>query len=244
MGNEYFFSLSPSSNFCASLLLAILGARDFSCAVSGFGQVLKSDPLRRSCLRPKAEDVSACGRQRSLSHATKKISGSQGTSWPMVQWRLTRSHFFTYILRAKANAFLSDARQPITQNETTYIRDLFSRKRENSSLFLTPVGQTKGKMAENQLSAPTSGAFSTHVNPSGATWGLFPTTLREQICTAKCFYSYEDWSKNMRKIAGQESKKVHMQLPSVDLKNAFPCLQTTSKRTNLWRVGAVGECVT
>ena len=174
MGNEYFFSLSPSSNFCASLLLAILGARDFSCAVSGFGQVLKSDPLRRSCLRPKAEDVSACGRQRSLSHATKKISGSQGTSWPMVQWRLTRSHFFTYILRAKVNAFLSDARQPITQNETTYIRDLFSRKRQNSSLFLTPVGQTKGKMAENQLPAPTSGAFSTHVNPSGARWGLFP----------------------------------------------------------------------
>ena len=104
----------------------------------------------------------------------KKISGTRGTSWPMVQWRLTRSHFFTYILRAKANAFLSDARQPITQNETTYIRDLFSRKRQNSSLFLTPVGQTKGKMAENQLPAPTSGAFSTHVNPSGARWGLFP----------------------------------------------------------------------
>ena len=36
-----------------------LGARGFSCAVSGFGQVLKSDPrLRRSSLRPSAEDVS------------------------------------------------------------------------------------------------------------------------------------------------------------------------------------------
>ena len=34
---------------------------------------------------------------------------------------------------------------------------------------LTPVGQTKGKMAENRLpAAPTSGVFSTHVNPSGA----------------------------------------------------------------------------
>ena len=58
--------------------------------------------------------------------------------------------------------------QPITQNEKTYIRDLFSRLRENSSLFLTPVGQTKGKMAENRLPATTSGVFSTHVNPSGA----------------------------------------------------------------------------
>ena len=42
-----------------------LGARDFSCAVSGFGQVLKS-------LRPQAEDVSACGRRSSSSQARKK----------------------------------------------------------------------------------------------------------------------------------------------------------------------------
>ena len=33
------------------------GARGFSCAVSGFGQVLKSDPLRRSCLRPSADET-------------------------------------------------------------------------------------------------------------------------------------------------------------------------------------------
>ena len=42
-----------------------LGARDFSCAVFGFGQVLKS-------LRPKTEDVSACGRRSSSSQARKK----------------------------------------------------------------------------------------------------------------------------------------------------------------------------
>ena len=34
-----------------------LGARGFSCAVSGFGQVLKSDPRRRSCLRPSADET-------------------------------------------------------------------------------------------------------------------------------------------------------------------------------------------
>ena len=34
-----------------------LGAGDFSCAVSGFGQVLKSDPREK----PNSEDVSACG---------------------------------------------------------------------------------------------------------------------------------------------------------------------------------------
>ena len=53
-----------------------LGARDFSCAVSGFGQVLKSDPrekLRRSCLWPNAEDMSACGRRSSSSHARKNL---------------------------------------------------------------------------------------------------------------------------------------------------------------------------
>ena len=57
-----------------------LGARDFSCAVSGFGQVLKSDPrekLRRSCLRPNAEDVSACA-DEALRHTQEKISGTQG----------------------------------------------------------------------------------------------------------------------------------------------------------------------
>ena len=36
-----------------------LGAGDFSCAVSGFGQVLKSDPREK----PNSEDVSACGRR-------------------------------------------------------------------------------------------------------------------------------------------------------------------------------------
>ena len=40
--------------------LTTLGARGFSCANSGFGQVLKSDSrekLRRSCLRPSADET-------------------------------------------------------------------------------------------------------------------------------------------------------------------------------------------
>ena len=60
-----------------------LGARGFSCAVSGFGQVLKSDPrekLRRSCLRASAEHVSACGRRNEAPRRTReKTSGTQGT---------------------------------------------------------------------------------------------------------------------------------------------------------------------
>ena len=57
----------------------------------------------------------------------------------------------------------------IRQTLMRLYNQLSVRKRENSSLFLTPVGQTKGKMAENRLpAAPTSGVFSTHVYPSGA----------------------------------------------------------------------------
>ena len=55
------YQIAPSYFF---LLLKNLGARGFSCAVSGFGQVLKSDPharfflrLRLSSLRPSAEHV-------------------------------------------------------------------------------------------------------------------------------------------------------------------------------------------
>ena len=46
-----------------------LGAGDFSCAVSGFGQVLKSDPREK----PKTEDVLACGRRSSVSHPRKNL---------------------------------------------------------------------------------------------------------------------------------------------------------------------------
>ena len=46
--------------------LSTLGARGFSCAVSGFFS-------RRSCLRPKAEDVSACGRRSSSSLEKKNL---------------------------------------------------------------------------------------------------------------------------------------------------------------------------
>ena len=47
-----------------------LGARDFSCAVSGFGQVLKSLP-------PKAEDVRPAA-DEAPHHTREKISGTQG----------------------------------------------------------------------------------------------------------------------------------------------------------------------
>ena len=53
----------------------MLGARGFSCAVSGFGQVLKSDPrekLRRSCLRPTADETKLPVTRE------KKTSGTQG----------------------------------------------------------------------------------------------------------------------------------------------------------------------
>ena len=75
-----------------------LGGRGFSCAVSGFGQVIRAidrletrsrsiqhgkstrsapeisfSRLRHSYLRPSAEDGSACGRRISSSHATKKV---------------------------------------------------------------------------------------------------------------------------------------------------------------------------
>ena len=51
-------------------------------------------------------------------------------------------HFFSLSPSSNFRASLVFERrqQPVTQNKTTYIRDLFSRRRENSSLFLTPVG--------------------------------------------------------------------------------------------------------
>ena len=55
-----------------------LGARDFSSAVSGFGQVFSR--LRRSCIRPSAEDVLACGRHpaKAPPRTREKNSGTQG----------------------------------------------------------------------------------------------------------------------------------------------------------------------
>ena len=54
-----------------------LGTGGFSCAVSCFSQVgLNSYPrgkLRRSCLQLLAEDVSACRRRTSSSHARKNL---------------------------------------------------------------------------------------------------------------------------------------------------------------------------
>ena len=66
-----------------------LGARGFSCVVSGFVSLLKkwsarkaksfSSRRRRSCLRPSAEHVSACGRRNEAPRRTReKSSGIQG----------------------------------------------------------------------------------------------------------------------------------------------------------------------
>ena len=67
-------------------------------------------------------------------------------------------------MRAKENAFWSDTRQPISQNQTKYIQDLL-------------VGQTKGKTVENRLAEPSSGVLGTHVNPEGLTVGSFSYAL-------------------------------------------------------------------
>ena len=59
-----------------------------SCAVSGFGQVLKSDPrdfAARVFDRPSAEHVSACGRRNEAPTRTReKTSGTQG-NWAGVR---------------------------------------------------------------------------------------------------------------------------------------------------------------
>ena len=60
-----------------------LGARDFSSAISGFCQVFKvtrAKWLRRSWLRPMAEDVSAFGQHRKFLPHARKTYGTQGSS--------------------------------------------------------------------------------------------------------------------------------------------------------------------
>ena len=75
---ENLISMLPFDRLCCFLVVrTTLGARDFSYAVSGCGQVLKR--LRRSCLRPSAEHVSACGRQNEAPRRTReKTSATQG----------------------------------------------------------------------------------------------------------------------------------------------------------------------
>ena len=64
-----------------------LGARGFSCAVSGFSQVLKRDLREKPCgfvarvNRPLTEHVSACGRRNEVPlRMREKTSGTQGSS--------------------------------------------------------------------------------------------------------------------------------------------------------------------
>ena len=61
---------------------ATLGARDFSSAVSGFCQVFIFSRLRRSWLRPTAENVSTFGKHRKFPPHPRKTSGTQGNLWP------------------------------------------------------------------------------------------------------------------------------------------------------------------
>ena len=62
--------------------MATLGARDFSSVVSGFCQVFIFSRLRRSWLRPTAENVSAFGKHRKFPPHASKTSGTQGNLWP------------------------------------------------------------------------------------------------------------------------------------------------------------------
>ena len=65
--HTWLFAISPKlAKVTKGKSLSTLGARGFSCAVSGFFS-------RRSCLRPKAEDVSACGRRSSSSLEKKNL---------------------------------------------------------------------------------------------------------------------------------------------------------------------------
>ena len=66
-----------------------LGARDFSRAVSGFCQVfiVTRASLRRSWLRPTAEDVSAVGQHRRFPPHARKTSGTQG----METYKITKN---------------------------------------------------------------------------------------------------------------------------------------------------------
>ena len=57
-----------------------LGARGFSCAVSGFGQVLKSDPREKLVARVS----SAFGRTRVGLRPTKRSSPSHARKKPLV----------------------------------------------------------------------------------------------------------------------------------------------------------------
>ena len=67
-----FVKVGRFCHFVSSVYYGTLGTRDFSCVVSGFGQVLKSDPRRRPKMcRPAADEAPR--------HTREKISGTQGT---------------------------------------------------------------------------------------------------------------------------------------------------------------------
>ena len=63
-----------------------LGARDFSCAVSGFCQVFMVTRAKASRLRPTAEDVSAFGQHRKFPPHARKTSGTRGKVKKIVRY--------------------------------------------------------------------------------------------------------------------------------------------------------------
>ena len=82
-----------------------LGARGFSCAVSGFGHVLQNDPrekLRRSCLRPLADETKLSVAREKKTSCTQ---GTYGREWGLFNRWITcdvtkkydgKSHFFPW----------------------------------------------------------------------------------------------------------------------------------------------------
>ena len=80
--------LCTSNDSVNGLLSSTLGARGFSGAVSGFGQILKSDPrgfAARVFDQPSTEHLSACGRRNEAPRRTReKTSGTQG-NWAGVR---------------------------------------------------------------------------------------------------------------------------------------------------------------
>ena len=80
---------------CTSPFVLTLGARDFSCAVSDFGQVLKSDPLLVSSAFGRTRVGLRPTKRSSPSHA-RKTSGTQCTLSSTCLWKLyLLLHFFS-----------------------------------------------------------------------------------------------------------------------------------------------------
>ena len=122
-------------NLCVALATWGIFAKNDKCPVSSFGQVLKSDPrekffsrLRRWCLRPLAEDVSACGRRSSSSHARKNLWYPASVEKP--DWKNPDSQT-SEIVRGPF-ACLPQARGGSVRLESLLLKKSISEKEEKS----------------------------------------------------------------------------------------------------------------